>query len=86
MTKEAEIQKVPEGGVPMAADAPQSPVGEDAPVWEGGDPGEGDPTPRAPESVETTYWPKGAESPEAEEPVPAPIKSKGKHSADPLTE
>jgi hypothetical protein len=55
-------QKVPEGGVAMATDAPEGPVGEDAPVWEGGDPGKGDPTPRDPESVETTYWPESAKA------------------------
>jgi hypothetical protein len=52
-------EKVPEGGVPLASDTPEGTVEQDAPVWEGGDPGEGDPTPRDPQTPEQTYWHEG---------------------------
>jgi hypothetical protein len=60
-------EKVPEGGVinpqddPKLTpkDGPEGTVEQDAPVWEGGDPGDGIPTPTDPQTPDQTYWHEG---------------------------
>jgi hypothetical protein len=73
-------EKVPEGGVPLDTEAPRAVVEEDAPVWEGGDPGQGDPTPTDPQTPDQTYWHEG----EADEVAPHKQKSPAAepHTAD----